>query len=45
MDIHQLRKDYQNEALCREMLAADPMEQFANWFQEACAAQLLEPNV
>lgn len=44
MDIHQLRKDYQNEALCREMLAADPMEQFANWFQEACAAQLLEPN-
>lgn len=44
MDIHQLRKDYQNEALRREMLAADPMEQFANWFQEACAAQLLEPN-
>ena len=44
MDIHQLRKDYQNEALRREMLAADPMEQFANWFQEACTAQLLEPN-
>ena len=44
MDIHQLRKDYQNEALSREMLAADPMDQFECWFQEACAAQLLEPN-
>lgn len=44
MDIHQLRKDYQNDALHREMLAADPMVQFEVWFQQACSAQLPEPN-
>lgn len=44
MDIHQLRKDYQNDALHREMLAADPMIQFEVWFQQACSAQLPEPN-
>lgn len=44
MDIHQLRKDYQNDALRREMLSADPMVQFEVWFQQACSAQLPEPN-
>ena len=44
MDIHQLRKDYQNDALHREMLSADPMVQFEVWFQQACSAQLPEPN-
>lgn len=44
MDIHQLRKDYQNDALRREMLSANPMVQFEVWFQQACSAQLPEPN-
>ena len=27
-----------------EDLAAEPMGQFRKWFDEACAAELLEPN-
>ena len=44
MNIHGLRKEYDNPVLFREMLAADPMEQFARWFEEACKAELPEPN-
>ena len=44
MDIKGLRKEYANPVLNREMLASDPFEQFASWFNEACAAELIEPN-
>lgn len=44
MDIHRLRKDYKSDALYRATLAADPLDQFATWFQEACRAELPEPN-
>ncbi|MDY0389414.1 pyridoxamine 5'-phosphate oxidase [Desulfobulbus oligotrophicus] len=44
MDIKGLRKDYRNPVLSRETLAADPFDQFEDWFHEACAAGLPEPN-
>lgn len=44
MDIKGLRKEYANPVLNREMLASDPFDQFASWFNEACAAELPEPN-
>ncbi|ADW18108.1 Pyridoxamine 5'-phosphate oxidase [Desulfobulbus propionicus DSM 2032] len=44
MDIKGLRKEYSNPVLKRDMLAADPVDQFAHWFQEACDAGLPEPN-
>ena len=44
MDIKGLRKEYANPVLNREMLASDPFDQFACWFNEACAAELSEPN-
>jgi pyridoxamine 5'-phosphate oxidase len=44
MDIKGLRKEYANPVLSRDMLAPDPFSQFARWFEEACAGELLEPN-
>ncbi len=44
MDIADLRRDYSSRGLDREQLAADPMDQFARWFDEACAAEVLEAN-
>jgi pyridoxamine 5'-phosphate oxidase len=44
MDIGSLRRDYTQRGLDLPDLAADPFEQFALWFQQACEAELLEPN-
>ena len=44
MDIAHLREDYRREALNRETLKADPMEQFRFWFEQARAAEVKEPN-
>lgn len=44
MDIKGLRKEYANPVLSREMLSPDPFDQFACWFNEACTAELPEPN-
>ncbi|VEP13389.1 pyridoxine 5'-phosphate oxidase [Hyella patelloides LEGE 07179] len=44
MDIGELRTEYTLEGLKREQLALDPFEQFELWFQQACAANLPEPN-
>ncbi|MDR2550504.1 MAG: pyridoxamine 5'-phosphate oxidase [Desulfobulbus sp.] len=44
MDIKGLRKEYTNPVLTREMMAPDPFDQFTAWFNEACAAGLIEPN-
>jgi pyridoxamine 5'-phosphate oxidase len=38
------RKDYTAGELRREDLLADPIEQFAVWFTQACEANVLEPN-
>lgn len=44
MDIHDLRQNYTAAELNREDLQADPFQQFEQWFQQACNAEVLEPN-
>ena len=44
MDISDLRQDYQSTPLTRDQLDPDPIRQFARWFQQACNAELPEPN-
>ena len=44
MNISELRRDYAREALDEASTAVEPMEQFARWFDEAQAADLLEVN-
>lgn len=44
MDIGKLRTEYTLKGLSREQLACDPFEQFELWFQQACNADLPEPN-
>lgn len=44
MDISAFRQDYQNTPLTRNQLDADPVQQFARWFQQACDAGIAEPN-
>ncbi|MBD2188255.1 pyridoxamine 5'-phosphate oxidase [Pseudanabaena mucicola] len=44
MDIHALRKDYKPSELRRKDLQDDPFKQFEIWFQQACEAEILEPN-
>ncbi|GGW59170.1 pyridoxine/pyridoxamine 5'-phosphate oxidase [Streptomyces xantholiticus] len=39
-----MREQYRSTPLDESALAAGPMEQFAQWFSEAAAAALLEPN-
>ncbi|MEB3272834.1 MAG: pyridoxamine 5'-phosphate oxidase [Prochlorothrix sp.] len=43
-DVSALRRDYTQAGLRRSDLKPDPFEQFESWFQQACTAQLLEPN-
>ena len=43
-DLSQLRRDYRRGGLRRADLAADPVEQFRLWFEQARTAELLEPN-
>lgn len=44
MDISDFREEYLREGLRREQLAQDPFQQFELWFQQACTANLPEPN-
>ncbi len=44
MDFGKFREKYTQEGLTRESLNSNPLEQFALWFDEACAAGLPEPN-
>ena len=44
MDIADLRKSYERDALDEAASAADPMAQFGRWFEQALAAGLPEPN-
>jgi pyridoxamine 5'-phosphate oxidase len=43
-DLATLRKSYERAELDESASAADPMQQFARWLDEAIAAQLPEPN-
>ncbi len=44
MDIGHFRQEYSLEGLSRKQLNSDPFKQFELWFQQACAANLPEPN-
>ncbi len=44
MSLADLRKDYSLSGLLEKDLARDPFRQFDQWFQEAQAAKLVEPN-
>jgi pyridoxamine 5'-phosphate oxidase len=44
VDVAALRREYRRAGLHRADLAADPVTQFRRWFEQATAAQLLEPN-
>jgi pyridoxamine 5'-phosphate oxidase len=39
-----MRQDYGERGLRKKDLVADPLEQFARWFDEARSAPILEPN-
>ena len=43
-EIAAMRAAYAQRVLLREDLDADPVEQFAKWFEEACRAAVPEPN-
>jgi pyridoxamine 5'-phosphate oxidase len=44
MKIESIRSEYQKGALERADLKADPFEQFALWFEQACQGGVIEPN-
>jgi pyridoxamine 5'-phosphate oxidase len=44
MSIANLRKDYSQASLSEDDVAADPIAQFAKWFQEALNAEVPEAN-
>lgn len=44
MDISDFRKEYTQQGLDFDTLNPDPFEQFELWFQQACNAELPEPN-
>lgn len=44
MDLADLRRDYRKAALDETHVAADPIEQFTRWFDEATRAGVDEPN-
>jgi pyridoxamine 5'-phosphate oxidase len=44
MNIADMRAEYTSVGLRREAMAPDPVDQFRVWFDQACAAGILEPN-
>ena len=44
MNIAELRKSYERDELDESASAADPLQQFQHWLQQALQAQLPEPN-
>jgi pyridoxamine 5'-phosphate oxidase len=44
MSIADLRRDYSLAGLSEQDLAADPVQQFQKWFQEALTAEIAESN-
>jgi pyridoxamine 5'-phosphate oxidase len=44
MDIAALRKSYERDELDETASAADPLDQFRSWFDQALKAELPEPN-
>ena len=44
MDLSEFRKEYSDRGLHREDLAAEPVGQFARWFEQAVELAIPEPN-
>lgn len=44
MDLGALRRNYNQQGLDLQDLDADPFQQFSLWFEQACQADILEPN-
>ncbi|MBU6230965.1 MAG: pyridoxamine 5'-phosphate oxidase [Cyanobacteria bacterium REEB459] len=44
MDLGALRRNYTQQGLNLQDLDADPFQQFTLWFEQACQADILEPN-
>ncbi len=44
MDLQDFREEYTKGGLRREQLPSDPFKQFELWFQQACNADVPEPN-
>lgn len=44
MDIAHLRKEYTKDGLSEEAMPGEPLNLFKLWFDQAIAAQILEPN-
>lgn len=44
MDVSSMRRSKTGASLEREDLDADPVRQFEDWFRQACAADMLDPN-
>jgi pyridoxamine 5'-phosphate oxidase len=44
MDLAALRKSYEKDELDESASAADPLDQFQRWFDQALSGQLPEPN-
>ncbi|MCE2756590.1 MAG: pyridoxamine 5'-phosphate oxidase [Chitinophagaceae bacterium] len=44
MDISSIRKDYQLKSLSEEDVAANPFDQFAQWWNEAVKSEIVEVN-
>jgi pyridoxamine 5'-phosphate oxidase len=44
IDVEALRREYTQGSLDREDLKPSPFDQFAVWFDQACKAQLQDPN-
>ena len=44
MTIADIRSEYRRHSLSEEDVAADPISQFARWFDEAVTAAVVEPN-
>jgi len=44
MSIAHLRKEYARESLSERDVHPDPIQQFGHWFEQARAAELMEPN-
>ena len=44
MNLAELRREYTRAGLTEADLAADPIQQFQQWFQQALDAEIIEPN-
>ena len=44
MDLSDLRRDYRQATMDESSVAADPIEQFARWFEAARRGGVAEPN-